>query len=69
MVITSTTQLTDPKTVVMKQELTASIVFSSMPVFDMLKVQLGMIFSYINVTIAGKVSLDRVDNFLHNVGD
>ncbi|KAJ3523042.1 hypothetical protein NMY22_g11626 [Coprinellus aureogranulatus] len=53
-------------TVVMKGQLTASIVFSSMSVFDMLRDQLHMIFWVINQSVTGKVSLDRVDDFLKN---
>ncbi|KAL0957018.1 hypothetical protein HGRIS_003119 [Hohenbuehelia grisea] len=49
----------------MKQELTASKVFSSMTVFDMLRDQLHMVFLTISEVIRGKVSLDRVDDFLH----
>jgi small-conductance mechanosensitive channel len=51
----------------MKGQLTASIVFSSMSVFDMLRDQLHMIFWVINQSVTGKVSLDRVDDFLKNV--
>jgi hypothetical protein len=51
----------------MKQELSASKVFSSMTVFDMLPDQLRMAIYTINRCVAGKVSLDRVHDFLHNV--
>ena len=51
----------------MKQELSASIVFSSMTVFDLLKDQLGMIFWFVSNIVNAKVSLDRVDDFLKNV--
>ncbi|TFK30740.1 ATP-binding cassette transporter [Coprinopsis marcescibilis] len=44
----------------------ASIVFSSMTVFDMLRDQLHIVFFSISQTITGKVSLDRVDDFLKN---
>ncbi|GLB36501.1 putative atp-binding cassette [Lyophyllum shimeji] len=53
-------------TVIMKQELSASKVFSSMTVFDMLRDQLHMVFYYINQMVTGKVSIDRVNHFLHN---
>ncbi|KAF4608742.1 hypothetical protein EYR40_001089 [Pleurotus pulmonarius] len=53
------------KTVVMKQDLSASIVFSSMTVFDILRGQLHMISNTLTVAIKGKVSLDRVNEFLH----
>ncbi|KAK7461891.1 hypothetical protein VKT23_008323 [Stygiomarasmius scandens] len=51
-------------TLVMKQQLTASVVFSSMTVFDMLRDQLHIIFNTITLVMKGKVSLDRVSNFL-----
>ncbi|KII86823.1 hypothetical protein PLICRDRAFT_700101 [Plicaturopsis crispa FD-325 SS-3] len=51
-------------TVVMKQDLTASIVFSSMAVFDILREQLGMVFSLVSNALQGKVSLDRLEEFL-----
>ncbi|KAF7440791.1 hypothetical protein PC9H_001139 [Pleurotus ostreatus] len=54
-------------TVVMKQDLSASIVFSSMTVFDILRGQLHMISNTLTVVIKGKVSLDRVNEFLHKV--
>ncbi|KAF9016393.1 hypothetical protein BDZ89DRAFT_1094518 [Hymenopellis radicata] len=51
-------------TIVMKGELTASIVFSSMAVFEMLQQQLHEIFNFITTSIAGKVSVDRINDFL-----
>jgi hypothetical protein len=70
----------------MKQELTASAVFSSMSVFDMLRSQLHIVFYMIPRVVqgslsmptakcedthlscsSGKVSLDRVNDFLVNV--
>ena len=51
----------------MKEELTASTVFSSMTVLEMLRTQLRIIFEVMTATIAGKVSLDRVSDFLKNV--
>ncbi|KAJ7293178.1 hypothetical protein C8J57DRAFT_1703993 [Mycena rebaudengoi] len=53
------------KTVIMKEELSASKVFSSMSVFDMLRNQLHFIFWALSQTVTGKVSLDRVNDFLH----
>ncbi|TFK19880.1 ATP-binding cassette transporter [Coprinopsis marcescibilis] len=53
-------------TIVMKQELTTSIVFSSMTVFDMLGEQLRMTLNTILLVLPGKVSLDRVNDFLRN---
>lgn len=51
----------------MKQELSASKVFSSMTVFDMLRDQLHLVFYSITQLVTGRVSLDRVNDFLHNV--
>ena len=55
------------QTLGMKQELTASIVFSSMTVFDMFQNLLHVSFYYVNSLITGRVSLDRVNDFLTNV--
>ncbi|KAJ7119364.1 hypothetical protein C8R43DRAFT_1112474 [Mycena crocata] len=52
-------------TIIMKEELNASKVFSSMTVFDLLEGHLHMIFWSVSEAIAGKVSLDRVNAFLH----
>ncbi|KAF9029722.1 hypothetical protein BDZ89DRAFT_1065204 [Hymenopellis radicata] len=52
-------------TLVMKQSLSASVVFSSMSVFDILRDQLHMIFASITDIMSGKVSLDRMNKFLH----
>lgn len=51
----------------MKESLSSSIVFSSITVFDMLKEQLHIVFYVLNQAISGKVSLDRVDNFVKHV--
>jgi len=51
----------------MRRQLTASVVFSSMTVFDMLRDQLHIIFNTITLVMKGKVSLDRVSNFLREV--
>ncbi|KAF8966510.1 multidrug resistance-associated ABC transporter [Flammula alnicola] len=53
-------------TVIMKEELTPSKIFSSISVFSMLRVQLSRISSQISTIIQGKVSLDRVHDFLQN---
>lgn len=52
----------------MKQELKPSIVFSSMTVFDLFRDQLFIGFYMVNALVSGKVSLDRVNDFLKNVG-
>ncbi|KAF7305977.1 ATP-binding cassette transporter [Mycena chlorophos] len=52
-------------TVVAKQELNAAIVFSSMAVFDVLRNQLWFAFYSISIAVNGKVSLDRLNEFLH----
>nr|GAT43190.1 ATP-binding cassette transporter [Mycena chlorophos] len=53
-------------TLIMRQPLTASKVFSSMTVFDFLRDTIFMITRWLNNLINGKVSLDRVDDFLKN---
>ncbi|TCD66627.1 hypothetical protein EIP91_001094 [Steccherinum ochraceum] len=53
-------------TLAMKQTLTASVVFSSMVVFDLLRDQLHTIFGMLPDLIQARVSLDRVNDFLHN---
>ena len=52
----------------MKEQLSASKVFSSITVFDMLRDQLHVILYAVTQAVTGKVSLDRVNDFLHNVG-
>ncbi|KAH9912641.1 uncharacterized protein B0H18DRAFT_889646 [Fomitopsis serialis] len=51
-------------TLIMKKELTASAVFSTMSVFDMLRQTLNGVFALVPAMIRAKVSLDRVDEFL-----
>ncbi|KAJ6508901.1 multidrug resistance-associated ABC transporter [Mycena sanguinolenta] len=52
-------------TLVMRLPLTASIVFTSLSVFDgILRQQIRDLMNQISVIIQGKVSLDRVDDFL-----
>ncbi|KIK08096.1 hypothetical protein K443DRAFT_672979 [Laccaria amethystina LaAM-08-1] len=51
-------------TLIMKEQLTASKVFSSMSVFDILRNQLHRVSWMVTQSIRGKVSLDRLDKFL-----
>ncbi|KAJ7069529.1 hypothetical protein C8F01DRAFT_1245729 [Mycena amicta] len=51
-------------TLVMGRSLTASKVFSSMTIFDFLRDNIAMLTGWINNLMGGKVSLDRVDDFL-----
>ncbi|KAJ7743656.1 hypothetical protein B0H16DRAFT_1693477 [Mycena metata] len=51
-------------TVIAKQELSASKVFSSMAVFDLLRGQLQFTTYYISTGVNAKVSFDRLDAFL-----
>ncbi|OSD00626.1 P-loop containing nucleoside triphosphate hydrolase protein [Trametes coccinea BRFM310] len=53
-------------TVIMKEELTASRVFSSMAVFDMLRIDLQASFWIIPQLVQAKVSLERISDFLRN---
>ncbi|KAI6134164.1 ABC transporter type 1, transmembrane domain-containing protein [Pisolithus croceorrhizus] len=53
-------------TVVMGKQLTASRVFSSMTVFDIMRGQLSMIFWMVPPIIQAKVSLGRINDFLNN---
>ncbi|KAJ7272088.1 hypothetical protein B0H12DRAFT_1200283 [Mycena haematopus] len=53
-------------TVIAHQDLSPSKVFSSMVIFDMLRHQLWFTFHCISTAVNGKVSLDRLDDFLHN---
>ncbi|KAF8816575.1 hypothetical protein BYT27DRAFT_7127650, partial [Phlegmacium glaucopus] len=52
-------------TVIMKQELAASKIFSSMTVFSLLRLHLHLLSSQTSTMIQGKVSLDRMTEFLH----
>ncbi|KAJ7693691.1 P-loop containing nucleoside triphosphate hydrolase protein, partial [Mycena rosella] len=52
-------------TIIMKEDLSASKVFSSISVFEMLRGQMGFIFWSLTQSVTGKVSLDRVHEFLH----
>ncbi|KAI0260093.1 hypothetical protein BC834DRAFT_1028685 [Gloeopeniophorella convolvens] len=53
-------------TAVMKKPLSPSIVFSSMAAFDLLRDQLHSVFWMIPMFTQAKVSLDRVNDFLHD---
>ncbi|KAH9166802.1 hypothetical protein EDB89DRAFT_2075433 [Lactarius sanguifluus] len=53
-------------TAIMKRALTPSAVFSSMAVFDLIRNQLQSIFWMIPMFIRARVSLDRVNDFLHH---
>ncbi|KAH7340935.1 hypothetical protein B0J17DRAFT_612426 [Rhizoctonia solani] len=49
-----------------KKTLDAAIVFSSIGVFDVLRNQLHMLFWHVPMMIQAKVSLDRINDYLHN---
>ncbi|KAJ6489479.1 hypothetical protein C8R47DRAFT_1177182 [Mycena vitilis] len=66
MLATFATYANRHQTVIAKEDLSASKVFSSMGVFDMLRGQLWFTFYCISTAVNGKVSLDRLDDFLHN---
>ncbi|KAG6371568.1 ABC transporter type 1, transmembrane domain-containing protein [Boletus reticuloceps] len=51
-------------TLVARQNLTASIVYSSISVFDLLHQQISMVAESIPCFIRGKVALDRINSFL-----
>ncbi|KAG8995370.1 hypothetical protein FRB90_000200, partial [Tulasnella sp. 427] len=51
-------------TLVMKKQLTASIIFSSIAVFDVIRERLFMTFWELPMVIGAKVSIDRVNDFL-----
>ncbi|KAJ7035141.1 P-loop containing nucleoside triphosphate hydrolase protein [Mycena alexandri] len=53
------------RTVIMKQPLTASAVFSSMAVFDMLSGQLWFTFYCTSMVVKARVSLNRMNDFLN----
>ncbi|KAH7930578.1 P-loop containing nucleoside triphosphate hydrolase protein [Leucogyrophana mollusca] len=53
-------------TIFMKQELSASLVFSSMAIFDILQSQLHVVSWSIPRILQGRVALDRVNDFLRN---
>ncbi|KAJ6551726.1 multidrug resistance-associated ABC transporter [Mycena capillaripes] len=53
-------------TVIMKEDLSAAKVFSSMAVFDILRAQIWFISYCVTMVVKGKVSLDRLNDFLQN---
>lgn len=53
-------------TVVMGETLDASKVFSSMTIFDMFAGQLSRSLRFLNICAVGKVSLDRLTDFMQN---
>ncbi|KAJ7164189.1 hypothetical protein C8R46DRAFT_901348, partial [Mycena filopes] len=55
----------DDDTVIMNQPLTASRVFSSMAIFDLLSGQLWLAFYSMRFIVKAKVSLGRLDEFLN----
>jgi hypothetical protein len=55
------------QTLLMKRELTASIVFSSMTAFDMLRSEFFMIWFMVPRLIKGSVSLKRLQEYLYEV--
>ncbi|KAJ7275444.1 hypothetical protein B0H12DRAFT_1199540 [Mycena haematopus] len=63
--VTTTSTFPILDTVLMRESLTASKVFSSMSVFDILRNQLQWLFWELSQMIAGKVSLDRMNEFFH----
>ncbi|KAJ7123848.1 P-loop containing nucleoside triphosphate hydrolase protein [Mycena crocata] len=64
--VANTVKCVCSSTVFMKQELRPSVVFSTMPVFDMLRNQLHNANYRFIQFIDAKVSLDRINDFLHN---
>ncbi|KAF7290261.1 Multidrug resistance-associated ABC transporter protein [Mycena indigotica] len=54
-------------TLIMKEALTASKVFSSMTIFDFLRETIAIVTYRINQSMSGKVSLDRLYAFLRDV--
>lgn len=81
--VIDTQMLIEYQTLLMKKQLTASRVFSSMTVFDILQENLHTVFGFLPMIIQGeypitlievginiqiaKVSLDRVNEFVHQV--
>ncbi|CAE6514065.1 unnamed protein product [Rhizoctonia solani] len=53
-------------TLVFKQPLDASMVFSSIGVFELLRNQLHYVFAELAIQVQAKVSLDRVNDFMKN---
>ncbi|KAJ6497544.1 multidrug resistance-associated ABC transporter [Mycena sanguinolenta] len=53
-------------TLLMKQALTASTVFSSMAVFELLRLELRKVLLAVPIVVKGKVSLSRLESLLHD---
>ncbi|SJL07707.1 uncharacterized protein ARMOST_11057 [Armillaria ostoyae] len=53
-------------TIIMKEQLSSAKVFSSMAIFDMFSGQLHRMLYTVSQTVVGKVSLDRLTDFMHN---
>ncbi|KAF8650152.1 hypothetical protein AX16_005387 [Volvariella volvacea WC 439] len=53
-------------TLVMRRPLTASAVFSSIAVFELLRLHLRQVSNTIPTAVQGKISLDRLDDFLND---
>ncbi|KAK0192579.1 hypothetical protein F5146DRAFT_1040547 [Armillaria mellea] len=54
------------QTIIMKEQLSSAKVFSSMAIFDMFSGQLHRMLFTVSQTVVGKVSLDRLTDFMHN---
>ncbi|KAK0203772.1 hypothetical protein DFS33DRAFT_1431870 [Desarmillaria ectypa] len=54
------------QTLIMKQQLSSAKVFSSMAIFDMFSGQLHRLLYTVSMSVVGKVSLDRLTDFMHN---
>ncbi|KAL0059597.1 hypothetical protein AAF712_013648 [Marasmius tenuissimus] len=61
---TNDAQLTQPQTVIMKQDLKPSIVFGSITVFDNLRTQCELMVRVLGNVVVAKVSLERINEFL-----
>ncbi|KAJ7062926.1 P-loop containing nucleoside triphosphate hydrolase protein, partial [Mycena amicta] len=65
MVVTYGQRLPARQTVIMKQDLSASKVFSSMAVFDLLRGQIWFTVYCVGFVVRAKVSIDRLNDFLN----
>ncbi|THH30400.1 hypothetical protein EUX98_g3808 [Antrodiella citrinella] len=64
-IVTTVLLATTNKTVIMKETLTASKVFASMAIFELIQAHFAGVFSILPNVIAAKVSLDRMNEFLN----
>ncbi|KAK0480768.1 hypothetical protein IW261DRAFT_1474488 [Armillaria novae-zelandiae] len=62
----ATYHLLSLQTIIMKEQLSSAKVFSSMTIFDMFSNQLHRMLYTVSQTVVGKVSLDRLTDFMHN---